>query len=96
METFFSLVYPPSRISQDLATQLNGDEAYQQFLVSQDEDGPQAGDDTIPFGFRDSGDKWVDAESKPAIIFAIQLANPFDQPVPLQDQEMLRLRYDSS
>ena len=85
MESFFCLVYPPSRISADTINELDGDEAYQQFLQSQGQSGPEVGDDEIPFGFRGSGDKWVDADSEPAIVFAIQLANPFEEPVPLHD-----------
>ena len=85
MESFFCLVYPPSRISTDLADELSNDAAYQQFLQDQGESEPEAGDDSIPFGFKGSGDKWVDADSEPAIVFAIQLANPFEEPVPLHD-----------
>ncbi len=85
MEAYFSLVYPPSRITVETAGELSANQGYQELLQQQGESQPDVGDDTIPFGFRGSGDKWVDAESKPAIVFAIQLANPFEEPVPLHD-----------
>ncbi|MFM1831794.1 MAG: hypothetical protein RLZZ461_110, partial [Planctomycetota bacterium] len=85
MESFFGLVYPPSRITAQTAQQLGNDAGYQQLLQQEGQSEPNQGDDTIPFGFQGSGDKWVDASSDPAIIFAIQLANPFEEPVPLHD-----------
>ncbi|MEE2972982.1 MAG: hypothetical protein VX672_07640 [Planctomycetota bacterium] len=88
MEAFFSLVYPPSRISVQIADELNDENGdYAKFLEfeGQEDEMPSAGEDRIPYGFRDSGDRWVDRESEPAIVFAIQLANPFEAPVPLHD-----------
>ncbi|MCP4833525.1 MAG: hypothetical protein GY895_02060, partial [Phycisphaera sp.] len=85
MESFFCLVYPPSRISEETANDLDADAGYQQFLLDQGNSGPEAGDDTIPFGFKGAGDQWVDGDAEPAIVFAIQLANPFEEPVALHD-----------
>ncbi|RPG14589.1 MAG: hypothetical protein CBB69_011520 [Phycisphaera sp. TMED9] len=85
MESFFALVYPKSRISSTTANELDNDEDYQQYLLSEGIDGASAGDDTIPTGFIDAGDSWVDKESEPAIVFAIQLANPYEEPVGLHD-----------
>lgn len=85
MESFFCLVYPPSRITSGTFSDLEQDQAYQQFLLEQGQGGPDENDDEIPVGFRGSGDKWVDSSSEPAIVFAIQLANPFEEPVALHD-----------
>ncbi|MFB0985888.1 MAG: hypothetical protein QMB94_06275, partial [Phycisphaerales bacterium] len=85
MESFFALVYPKSRISTGTASELDNDEDYQQYLLSEGIDGAAAGDDTIPSGFIDAGDSWVDKESEPAIVFAIQIANPYEEPVGLHD-----------
>lgn len=89
MESFFALVYPKSRITNGIANQLENDPDYRQYLLSQgldpDSDAPDAGEDEIPQGFRDAGDQWVDRESEPAIVFAIQIANPYEEPVPLHD-----------
>ncbi|MCP3861291.1 MAG: hypothetical protein GY704_16685, partial [Phycisphaeraceae bacterium] len=67
------------------ANQLENDEDYSQYLLSENLDPPDAGEDEIPQGFRDAGDSWVDRESEPAIVFAIQIANPYEEPVPLHD-----------
>ena len=85
MESFFALVYPKSRISTGTASELDNDDDYQQYLLSEGIGGAEAGDDTIPTGFIDAGDSWVDKESEPAIVFAIQLANPYEEPVGLHD-----------
>ncbi len=85
MEAFFGLVYPPSRITASTFSQLDADDGYKQFLNQQGQSPPQQGDEEIPFGFSGAGDRWVDASSRPAIVFAIQLANPYEDPVPLHD-----------
>merc|ERR1711965_41357 len=89
MESFFALVYPKSRITSSISNQLENDDDYRQYLLSQgldpDTDAPDAGEDEIPQGFRDAGDQWVDRESEPAIVFAIQIANPYEESVPLHD-----------
>ncbi len=85
LEAFFGLVYPASTLQDSVRAELLADQGYQQLLQSQGEPQPAPGTDEIPYGFGNAGDKWVDASSEPAIIFAIQLANPFEEPVPLQD-----------
>jgi hypothetical protein len=90
METFFALAYPKSKMETEgpIEVQLEGNELY----TNQFGDDPIQTDEdrsTIPEGFPDAGENWVDSSSKPALIFAIQIANPYDAPVSLAD---IRLR----
>ncbi len=89
MESFFALVYPPSRF----------DDALESDIASGGQNFPDpdkwVGSWTIPDGDNiewpsnvDEDSKWFDEESEPAIVFAIQLANPYDVPVPLHDLEI--------
>ncbi len=96
MEAFFCTVYPPStgndgQIYDDLAE----DEDY---LVALQEEFDVFGPDqveefladykssnTIPPLFTGEGERWFDNSMEPAVVFAVQLANPFDAPVPLHD-----------
>ena len=107
MEAFFSLVYPPSRLSDELVNALQaptpipggipGQEAgvqpWYQLYLQQNGDGSYDSIDfdseefryEIPKYFEGYPSKFVDRSSEPAIVFAIQIANPFNAPVPLQD-----------
>ena len=105
MEAFFSLVYPPSRLSDELIDALqepvtipgappgsptppwyqvwlqqNGDDSYEDIDFDSEEFRYE-----IPKYFEGYPSKFVDRSSAPAIVFAIQIANPFNDPVPLQD-----------
>ena len=88
MESYFSMVYPRGKMTDEDVDKLK-DDGYEQFCETNNLPAPQFDSDTwrskIPPGFDGSGEHWVDRRKKPAVIFAVQLANPFDAPVPLHD-----------
>ncbi|MCH2161229.1 MAG: hypothetical protein MK085_05075, partial [Phycisphaerales bacterium] len=108
MEAFFALVYPKSKMTDATQNRLRNENRFgntnlPDFDIPDDEDGeweylipffnpsdPEVGGTAV---FNGSGFRWVDKESKPAIVFAIQLANPYDKPVGLHD---IRIRIGDS
>lgn len=87
METFFGLVYPKSKMKPEIETRLEDTELY----TNKYGDNPITSDEdrvTIPDGFPDAGEHWVDSSSEPAIVFAIQIANPYEDPVSLADMRL--------
>ncbi|MCP4836291.1 MAG: hypothetical protein GY895_16170, partial [Phycisphaera sp.] len=92
MESFFALVYPPSRFDDKLERDVAPSGSTGQNFPDADK---WIGSWTVPEGDGidwdpsvDEGSKWFDEESEPAIVFAIQIANPYEVPVPLHDLEI--------
>lgn len=83
MEAFFATVYPSS--FADNATRATLEAAPASYPGELDD---IPGSREIPGEFPHAPERWIDEKSLPAIVFAIQVANPYDVPVPLHDLEV--------
>ncbi len=69
MEVFMGLVYPKSEFKE---SEWQGQD-------------PPAGQEELPPDVDDGGENYVDSSSKPSLIVAVQIANPYDTPISLGD-----------
>ena len=74
-EVFMGLVYPKSNFNDSEWTTAGGT-------------APPAGQEELPPDVNDGGENFVDDTSKPSLVVAIQVANPYDTPVSLGDYRL--------
>jgi hypothetical protein len=74
-EVFMGLVYPKSNFNDSEWTSAGGT-------------APPAGQEELPPDVNDGGENFVDDTSKPSLVVAIQVANPYDTPVSLGDYRL--------
>ncbi|MFZ9915932.1 MAG: hypothetical protein ACO3IB_11440, partial [Phycisphaerales bacterium] len=72
MEVFFGLVYPKSNFDEAEWGSLGGSP-------------PPSGQEELPPDVQDGGENFVDNTSKPKLVVAVQIANPYDTPISLGD-----------
>ncbi|MFM7051919.1 MAG: hypothetical protein ACKOYN_07295, partial [Planctomycetota bacterium] len=72
MEVFFGLVYPKSRFDEAEWAGFGGSP-------------PPGGAEELPPDVEDGGENFVDNTSKPKMVIAVQIANPYDTPISLGD-----------